>query len=158
MWEWLLQRGPEYLAQGVVNYAARCPAIPACPASGCPPCPGLACGDCVVPACPACPACLGSSAPPVAAEADCKPAEADAACAETGLGLLAYVIFLVGVGVGAVMVSSGCGCFHVLKRFARAVAKKTDSEDELELRPVQRGRPAALAPAEGVRGGGAVGW
>ncbi|CAK0799815.1 unnamed protein product [Prorocentrum cordatum] len=136
MWEWLLRRGPEYLAQGLVNYAARCPAIPACPASGCPPCPGLVCGDCAVPACPACPACLGTSAPPAAAEADCRPAEAEAACRESGLGLLAYLIFLLGVVVGALVVSSGWGCLRVLRRIGRAAVKKTESEDELELRLV----------------------
>ncbi|CAK0822068.1 unnamed protein product [Prorocentrum cordatum] len=99
MWEWLLQRGPEYLAQGIVNYAARCPAIPACPASGCPPCPRLVCGDCA------------------------------------GWGVLAYLIFSFGVVVGALVVSSGCGCVGVLRRIGRAAVKKTDSEDELELRP-----------------------
>ncbi|CAK0840441.1 unnamed protein product [Prorocentrum cordatum] len=44
MWGWLLERGPKYVAQGIVNYAARCPAIPACPSHSC--------GDCVVPPLP----------------------------------------------------------------------------------------------------------
>ncbi|CAK0903344.1 unnamed protein product [Prorocentrum cordatum] len=118
MWDWLLQRGPEYLAQGVVNYAARCPAIPACPQATCPSCPGLTCGDCVVPACPACPACRPITVPAgAAAFAEAAGAREEAAsCAEPGLGYLAYLIFLLGVVVGGVLTAGGLAVGGLLRR------------------------------------------
>ena len=156
MWQWLFDRGPDFLAHGLINYAGRCPAIPACPDLACPPCPGLTCGDCVVPACPACPACRPYAG--AAAGAQPKAREAEEACDCSGLGAWAYLIFLFGIFVGFALVACGYAILRVLHRvFGRAV-RKADGEDELELRPIQRGRPAALAPAEGVRDGGALGW
>ncbi|CAK0822425.1 unnamed protein product, partial [Prorocentrum cordatum] len=108
---WVVQRGGEYAAQGLVNYIARCPAAPPCP--GCPALTCQACGACQAPACPglscpACPTCPGlAPAAGAAACPACPQAPEAAPCAGGGWGLLWFVCGVAfGLAAGAALLSA----------------------------------------------------